>query len=649
MPTDCDKKALLSFMIGQVQPFIEAARTVRDLWTGSYLMSWLTATAMGPIIDKKEECGYGAFVTPHVDERNPMLRALRGGPPEGDGATLPSLPNRFSAEVPLALAAGLRDECLKACREEWRAICDAVHAELESRLPSLPRDWDKYWHRQVTSCLEMRCVYRPLGGVADDPKAWAKEWEQLGALMEMTRSVRHVPDYQANSADKRFPGKCSLLGTYEQMGPPEFDQSRAFWERLATEWKGLHGTRLRTSDRLCAVSLVKRFAWPAYFARTPDGKGGERPGKLGVHVHDLRYSDTATLAAALWLPDPEEFPDDPGEEPAEDAGSLDWRRLRRWSGQWLHWKRRNQEEDEKPCPQRVWDAIQARKRRHGAPPAYYALLHMDGDRMGELFKGAGPAGWGKGRRRYREITRLLTTFSLEKVRQIVKDHGGELIYAGGDDVLAVLPAATVVACARALRDAFRHPDCLTEAASISAGVAVVHHKEDLRFALQQARAAEKAAKRVGKEHGDPDAKDALALTVCRRSGEHTTAVLGWGQASLLTGLVADFRLGASDRWAYKLRAELPTLRDLPLESVRDEAVPEPARAEALLRPGRAEALRLVGRVEKAPAGFAGRVAALFDAYRDEMRGPARNWPADEILEGFVTLCQSASFLARGRE
>ena len=28
--------AMLSFKIGPVQPFIEAARTLRDLWSGSY-------------------------------------------------------------------------------------------------------------------------------------------------------------------------------------------------------------------------------------------------------------------------------------------------------------------------------------------------------------------------------------------------------------------------------------------------------------------------------------------------------------------------------------------------------------------------------------------------------------------------------------
>ncbi len=35
-----------TFQLGPVQSFIESARTVRDLWTGSFILSWLTITAM---------------------------------------------------------------------------------------------------------------------------------------------------------------------------------------------------------------------------------------------------------------------------------------------------------------------------------------------------------------------------------------------------------------------------------------------------------------------------------------------------------------------------------------------------------------------------------------------------------------------------
>ena len=50
--------AFLSFSLGPVQTFIAAARTIRDLWAGSYLLSWLTFQAMRPLLD---EVGPSAF------------------------------------------------------------------------------------------------------------------------------------------------------------------------------------------------------------------------------------------------------------------------------------------------------------------------------------------------------------------------------------------------------------------------------------------------------------------------------------------------------------------------------------------------------------------------------------------------------------
>ena len=44
--------AYLCFALGPVQPFIRAARSVRDLWSGSALLSWLAFQAMSPVIEK---------------------------------------------------------------------------------------------------------------------------------------------------------------------------------------------------------------------------------------------------------------------------------------------------------------------------------------------------------------------------------------------------------------------------------------------------------------------------------------------------------------------------------------------------------------------------------------------------------------------
>jgi CRISPR-associated protein Cmr2 len=616
-------KALLSFFLGPVKSFLEAARPLRDLWTGSYLLSWLTIAAMAPVLRlARQRQGQAQMITPHIDDHNRMVAAYFNRLPSGDRrASIPCIPSRFRALVPAEEAATLREACLKSCCEEWEErICPAVRPKLAKEFDRRDAVWHRNWPQQVGSYFEMRCVALPLAdctkekldelGVEPDiTDLWVRRMALLERLMDAAKSVRQVPPYRAQAdAEGRFPVKCSLLGSFEQMGPAELNASGEFWVSLTARkkeprWEGLQGVRLQKSDRLCAVSLVKRFAWPAYFA-----------GKLGLKLKELRFSDTATVAARRWLADAEELDPD---KVREEKGH--------WSGQWLHWQQPDQEEDEEPCPPDIWERIQKKKRLQGRPPTYYAILWMDGDRMGELFQGKRDAAeWGEGLDRYRKITEQVSRFALELVREVVEAHRGELIYAGGDDLLALLPTDEVITCARKLRDDFASSKCLGKAGLIKAGVAVVHHKEDLRFALHMAREAEEAAKAVG--------RNALALTVCRRSGEHTTAVMAWPHTVSFNQLVEAFREDTSDRWTYKLRGELVTLchRDLPWAA------------------SAAEVKRLLGRAEGVPEALPDTIKKFMQDYYDEMV-TQRGREGAKSLTDFVVLCQSASFLARGKD
>ncbi|MGD0042225.1 MAG: hypothetical protein ABSE84_17775, partial [Isosphaeraceae bacterium] len=161
--------------------------------------------------------------------------------------------------------------------------------------------------------------------------------------------------------------------------------------------------------------------------------------------------------------------------------------------------------------------------------------------------------------------------------------------------------------------------------TISGGLAVVHYKEDLRFALGQAREAEKRAKGEG--------RDRLALTICRRSGEHTSVVIPWGVVGELQKWNIKFDAGASDRWLYTLRSELPTLGGglLPWEGIE------------------AEVRRLAGRVEDKDKRIDPDDAVRLLKVCREATSKRENEPQDrrKILGDLITLGQSASFLARG--
>ena len=164
-----------------------------------------------------------------------------------------------------------------------------------------------------------------------------------------------------------------------------------------------------------------------------------------------------------------------------------------------------------------------------------------------------------------QFSEALSNFALRCARPIVESFKGRLIYAGGDDVLAMLPADQALDCAEALRVAFRGdpsplhirpegqrdafqqaeipasislanpagPECpgfMVEdrrcdqlgtpipfivhgpQTDVSVGIAIAHFKQPLQQVVREAQAAEKRAK---KEHG----RSAVAFTLIKRSGE----------------------------------------------------------------------------------------------------------------------------------
>jgi CRISPR-associated protein Cmr2 len=161
----------------------------------------------------------------------------------------------------------------------------------------------------------------------------------------------------------------------------------------------------------------------------------------------------------------------------------------------------------------------AQGRALARPNPYYALLLADGDSMGAMIDAqANPA-------QHRRLSQMLGQFA-GSVSAIVKKHQGALVYAGGDDVLAFVPLHTVLWCAQELATNFREVlkeffDSHGHSPTLSVGIVIVHHLDSLREALDLARSAERRAKQV-------EGKNALAITVSKRSGEDYHIAGTWG-------------------------------------------------------------------------------------------------------------------------
>ncbi len=330
----------------------------------------------------------------------------------------------------------------------------------------------------------------------------------------------------------------------------------------------------------------------------------------------------------------------------------------------------------------------------GRLETYYALLMMDGDRMGAILSGDEATrtaipyrdsfhpkvrdGFDKkaanqsllraygaqpraiSPNRHLAVSGALNDFSQTVVRHVVEQEFlGRVIYAGGDDVLAMLPVADLLPAMTRLRHAYsgtvpedesvdwgelrkrnklvckggfaflkgRLMRMMGKHATASCGAIIAHHQAPLGAVLRELRQAEKKAKsyqRPGADGKDRD-RDALHLTVIKRSGGALNLSAEWPDLALLNELIEFLRAdGVSRRAVYNT---LAWLHDLPEPETNSTAMLESLLAHQLKR-------QAEGALKAKVPGLAKRLAELTAAQ-----------PKDRLkwLENFLTV---AEFLAR---
>ena len=375
--TSASGPALFSFSFGPVQSFIEAARSVRDLWSGSTILSWLSFQAMIPVI---ENYGPSSVIFPSlrgvplVDlwlESHDILKNSHFKL-NAQICQISCLPNRFIAIVPFDESESLTQKCKESFQDGWDSLTKYVHDHINHKCKKGWPNWDQYWGNQTTDFFDAHYAVLPyhdcnetIGALlfsnndnhlsssrfhticenwpsSGDHKSYYyfnKSWpvliEMISRLIETKRNLRNIPQGINASDDGMIPQKCSLIGTQEQMGPGNFLESRKFWDAMYSETQD-DRVRIREGERFGAIALTKRFASPFL----------ER--EMGLSNSSPRFPDTATIAAQEWL----------------EKSDMDWKKLPRWSGQWLH--QGNQILDDIPTD--VKEKIRIAKSDQSLPP-----------------------------------------------------------------------------------------------------------------------------------------------------------------------------------------------------------------------------------------------------------------------------------------
>jgi CRISPR-associated protein Cmr2 len=542
---------LFLITIGPVQEFIAGARRTRDLWFGSWLLSELSRTAAGAIKTNGGEVQL-IFPPPNVLER-----------PGGDQA---DVANKILVHItgdPKTIAQKAIDAVYMRLTELWNQAKDKLKDEIAD-----------YADSQINDLLEIYWAAVPLG---DDYASARRQVEAVMAARKTTRDFKQVTCGPGKDVPKSsIDGQRESVINEAQFPRPGMsdDERQSIVDALYKNY------RAGPAERLSGVDLLKRHGNPTedkrYFPSTSDVAVRPLLRRLRAMQSDAETAWKQFLTVIEQLA----------------AGRLREERVSRnhpilghYDGGLLLESRLYELIDDRRQQREARNALTDFYRAVDAPrPApYYAIVLADGDRMGATID------YQTTLDRHVELSRRLGDFAAN-ARRIVEEHEGALIYAGGDDVLAFVPLHTLLACVRSLHESFaltinpknteRFADKDGNEPTLSVGIAICHQLEPLSDALNLARTAEKAAKAI-------DGKDALAITLSKRSGADVTVSGRWGRID-------------RDLSAFATMHRMEALPDGTAFQWRDLAERlTPKRGEPTIPPAAvlAEARRILGRKE----------------------------------------------------
>lgn len=527
------------YTLGPIQDFIATAKRCRDLWFSSWLLSELSKAAARAVA-QYPGVGHGALVFPHVADP----RTLAPG-------TTMSVANKIVAELPDSVPPG---DVAQACQ---RLISERLHALRDAALNSIDKTAQQHLERriadlQIDDLIEAQWV--SVQHTTDQYVDARAEAEALLRSAKQTKLWGLVPWSASHSP------KSSLDGLRESVITAGAHRNELLRRSLG----------LDENEHLCGVGMLKRHGR----RRDPDDKYSDAhrffstPHLAAIPLLDrmralgpeskLRVEQLWTeylhvlKAKEAWL---EETVPERLREPilgCHDGQLLYEGRIAERFEHLDEKSRRATVKQVLPSLHALLDALGP----GGAPCPYIAILVADGDHMGNaIHQQTSPEA-------HRKLSAALDGFSRGACR-IVEDARGQLIYAGGDDVLAFVPLHRALECAQELRlrfaTALKDFGDAASSPTLSVGIGICHFMDPMTLSLAVARNAEKLAKRE---------RNSLAIIVDKRSGAPISVCGAWEKIDVALQTLIKLHLEdkVPDKLAHDLNALARLQRGSPGES-----------------------------------------------------------------------------------
>lgn len=532
-----ENKQYFQFTLGPVQGFVAQARRTRDFWAGSFILSWLSSTAMACI---EQQGGIVEFPIPSQDYMNWLTQTgERNGIPPQQG----SIPNRFKAGVSAIVPADFNPELVtQTVQAAWQAI---AHSVWQGDLLHLTgTETQSIWQRQINNFWEISWI------LSDSTTA-------SGSLLDQRKNWR-------NTVAPNEPGhKCMMMDGWQELSgvtQTNLTLVNNFWAKLTQQnlpnrLSGIK-TDLREKEQLCAIAYIKR-RFARYFSKVSLTIPGTDKQLYGWTV-TYEVPSVALLAAAPWLAQVieqapidalQQFHDaakplranyDEYPNVTESAFPIDIKCITQAAKQrvsdgfqrkWAGLDGQVYFPTALDNPNLFEDQVQAGKAKRAladlvkasgltdSPSPYYAVLLMDGDQLGKHMGFAD---------RQQTISQALNEFT-QGVGEVVRDYDGFLVYAGGDDVLAVLPMEQALAAAAALQAFYKSCFAKQERgdvvrSTLSGAIQFTHIRTPLTRVLENAH---QLLDQVAK---DQVGRDAIAVRVWKPSGLAVEWAMPWQHA-----------------------------------------------------------------------------------------------------------------------
>ncbi len=640
--------SMVVFAISPVQPFITKTRKLRDHWVASVILSWLAFEGICSVMEKlgpdhilypslQDQPLVEAFLSKKFsDTLGQFFREFNQDKIIYRDETVASFPNKFVFLAP----AGMEEEFVKYIEErikkEWKELSEIVlnwlgekSAEKKHLKPIFDRQTNNFWQFNWSSAYlvtldkqdEINSLFhsdkfKHIFQTIEDFAKYNiyKKKDQPDYVYPVTHSlvqtVMAASKAVPTSEREAEPGiKCPVCGEFEILHeisgkdyqPSEYKTiSEQFWKRIAERSEK---SIVKKNEQLCSICAIKRMAPQALNDFFKNYKQDHILREVFKEDHFPSTTYMATVELREKLTKAGLF-DEIAKQFNYKIADLEEKFIYE-----LHEEGEEVDSDEngttkkRVFSQEIRTLLERAKQEsivRSEQDKYYAILMMDGDRMGDLVNGktveakwrdvlhpelvkryddgilkANAELWqnvvikkedcsegnnqtNEQRRGYLNEKRIISpalhsalseslgAFALHAVPRIIKDCQGKLVYAGGDDVAAVLPLSRAFEATAKIQKAYntkfaaidengvtelkeitdgKNPVILLPGTgkdiSISGAIVILHHKQPLRGALEEAHHLLDSVAKSKK------GRNAVAVRLKKRSGHTRDFAAKW--------------------------------------------------------------------------------------------------------------------------